>query len=149
MPTRQEMANMTWQGIACGANGIISYSYSTIRKNTKGDEFEKAWGDTCDVAHEVKKMEDVLLSDDVTEEFAEGCKALSKYLPVRFYRHEGRIWMLAVNATREAMRSKIDMPLPCRNLATALGGGASLAPDGKSIVLDLPPMGYAFISFMR
>jgi len=149
MPTRQEMANMTWQGIACGANGIISYSYSTIRKNTKGDEFEKAWGDTCDVAHEVKKMEDVLLSDDVTEEFAEGCKALPKYLPVRFYRHEGRIWMLAVNATREAMRSKIDMPLPCRNLATALGGGVSLAPDGKSIVLDLPPMGYAFVSFMR
>jgi len=30
-----------------------------------------------------------------------------------------------------------------------LGGGASLAPDGKSIVLDLPPMGYAFVSFMR
>ena len=42
-----------------------------------------------------------------------------------------------------------DMPLPCRNLTTALGGGASLAPDGKSIVLDLPPMGYAFVSFMR
>jgi hypothetical protein len=57
--------------------------------------------------------------------------------------------MLAVNATREAVKAKIDTPLQCRNLTTALGGGASLAPDGKSIVLDLPPMGYAFVSFMR
>ena len=149
MPTRQEMANMTWQGIACGANGIIFYSYSTIRKNTKGDEFEKAWGDTCDVAFEIKKMEDVLLSDDVTEEFAAGCKTLSRYLPVRFYRRDGKIWMLAVNATREAMKSRIDMPSSCRDLVTALGVGASLAPDGKSIFLDLPPMAYAFVSFFK
>jgi hypothetical protein len=149
MPTRQEMANMTWQGIACGANGIIFYSYSTVRKNTEGSEFEKAWGDTCDVAHEVKKMEDVLLSDDVTGEFAEGCASLPKYLPVRFYRHEGRVWMLAVNATREPMKSMINTPSPCRNLRTVLGGGATVLPDGRSIELDLPPMGYAFVSFMH
>jgi hypothetical protein len=57
--------------------------------------------------------------------------------------------MLAVNATREAVKAKIDMPLQCRNLTTALGGGASLAPDGKSIFLDLPPMAYAFVSFFK
>ena len=147
MPTREEMANMTWQGIACGANGIVSYSYSTIRKNAKGAEFEKAWGDTCDVAFEVKRMEDVLLSDDVTVDFAKGCAALPKYLPVRFYRHEGRVWMLAVNATREAMRATLPLASPCRDFKTELGGGMTCAQDGRTFTLDLPPLGYAFVSF--
>ena len=147
MPTRAEMANMTWQGIACGANGIVSYSYSTIRKNAKGAEFEKAWGDTCDVAFEVKRMEDVLLSDDVTADFAKGCAALPKYLPARFYRHEGRVWMLAVNATREAMLATLPLDEPCRDLKTELGGGVTGVPDGRALTLDLPPLGYAFVSF--
>ena len=147
MPTRAEMANMTWQGVACGANGIVSYSYSSIRRNLKGPEFEKAWGDTCDVAFEVKKMEDVLLSDDVSADFAKGCAVLPKYLPVRFYRHDGKVWMLAVNATREPMRAKLDFGAQCRDFKTALGGGVTLLPDERTLDLDFPPMGYAFVSF--
>ena len=149
MPTREEMANMTWQGVACGANGIVSYSYSSIRKNTKGEEFEKAWGDTCAVAFEVKSMEDVLLSDDVTADFARGCASLPKYLPVRFYRHGGWFWMLAVNATREPMRTKLCVGLRCRDLKTTLGSGVSLLPGGQTFDLDMPPLGYAFVSFVR
>ena len=147
MPTRDEMANMTWQGIACGANGIVSYSYSTIRKNAKGEEFEKAWGETCDVAFEVKKMEDVLLADDITADFVKGCTALPKYLPVRFWRHEGRVWMLAVNATREPMKATLPLGSRYQDLKTKLGGGVRLLPDGSTLDLDFQPMGYAFVSF--
>jgi hypothetical protein len=147
MPTRAEMANMTWQGIACGANGIVSYSYSTIRKNAKGDEFEKAWGETCDVAFEVKGLEDVLLSDDITADFAKACAALPKYLPVRFYRHEGRVWMLAVNATREPMKAQLPLGSRYQDFKTKLGGGVKLLPDGCTLDLDFPPMGYAFVTF--
>ena len=146
MPTRDEMANMTWQGIACGANGIVSYSYSTIRKNAKGEEFEKAWGETCDVAFEVKGMEDVLLSDDITSDFAKGCAALPKYLPVRFWRHEGRVWMLAVNATREPMKATLPLGSRYQDLKTKLGGGVRLLPDGSTLALEFPAMGYAFVS---
>lgn len=146
MPTRDEMANMTWQGIACGANGIVSFCYFSIRKKMKGEEFEKAWGETCAVAFEVKRLEDVLLSDDITVEFRDSCAALPQYLPVRFYRHAGRVWMLAVNATREPMKAKLDLGAPCRDFKTALGGGVALLPDGTTLDLDFPPMGYAFIS---
>ena len=149
MPTRQEMANMTWQGIACGANGVIFYSYSSIRNNTKGEEFEKVWGDTCDVAFEVKKMEDVLLSDDATAEFAAACEKLPAYMPVRFYRHDGRVWMLVVNATREAMKGSLPVGSPCRDLKAVLGAGVACAPDGRALNVDLPPLGYAFVSFFR
>ena len=92
-------------------------------------------------------MEDVLLSDDVTVDFAKGCAALPKYLPVRFYRHEGRVWMLAVNATREAMRATLPLASPCRDFKTELGGGMTCAQDGRTFTLDLPPLGYAFVSF--
>ena len=149
MPTRAEMANMTWQGIACGANGIVSYSYSTIRKHAKGDEYEKAWGETCDVAFEVKKMEDVLLSDDITADFAKACAALPQYLPIRFYRHEGRVWMLAVNATRKPMKASLPLGSRCQDFKTKLGGGVTLRPDGSTLDLDFPPMGYAFVSFQN
>ena len=147
MPTREEMANMTWQGVACGANGIVSYSYSSIRKKTKGEEFEKAWGDTCAVAFEVKSMEDVLLADDVTAEFAVGCQVLPKYLPVRFWRHEGRVWMLAVNATREPMKAQLPLGSRYQDFTAKIGGGVTLLPDGSTLDLDFTPMGYAFVSF--
>ncbi|MBR4651853.1 MAG: hypothetical protein IKO72_00700 [Kiritimatiellae bacterium] len=149
MPTREEMANMTWQGIACGANGIVSYSFSTIRRHAKGAEYEKAWGDTCSVAFEVKLMEDVLLADDVTARFKKHCASLPKYLPVRFYSHDGRTWMLAVNATREAMRAGMPLPAKCTDFKTRLGGGVACASDGRSLSLDLPPLGYAFVSFVE
>ena len=147
MPTRAEMANMTWQGIACGANGIVSYSYSTIRKHAKGEEFEKAWGETCDVAFEVKKMEDVLLSDDITADFAQECAALPQYLPVRFWRHEGKVWMLAVNATRKPMKASLPLGSRYQDFTTKIGGGVTLLPDGSTLDLDFPPMGYAFVTF--
>ena len=92
-------------------------------------------------------MEDVLLSDDITADFAKCCADLPKYLPVRFYRHEGRVWVLAVNATREAMRSTLALDAPCRDFKTTLGGGVACSPDGRTLALDLPPLGYAFVSF--
>ena len=72
---------------------------------------------------------------------------LPKYLPVRFYRHDGKVWMLAVNATREPMRAKLDLGAQCRDFKTALGGGVTLLPDERTLDLDFPPMGYAFVSF--
>ena len=138
---------MTWQGIACGANGIVFYSYSSIRKNTKGEEFEKAWGDTCDVAFEVKKMEETLLADDATGSFAAACAKLPSYMPVRFYRNGGKVWMLLVNATREARKGMVSLGSPCRGLDTVLGGGVTASADGCTLDVDLPPLGYAFVSF--
>ena len=94
-------------------------------------------------------MEDVLLSDDISVDFAKGCAALPQHLPVRFYRHEGKVWMLAVNATREPMRAKLDLCAQCRDFKTALGGGVAQASGGCALDIDFPPMGYAFVSFMK
>lgn len=145
MPTREEMACMTWQGIACGANGIVSYSFSTIRKYAKGDAYEKAWSDTCAVAEEVKKMETVLLADGLPVETA----GLPTYVVARAWRHAGSDWYLVVNAMREPQKATVPLATPGAKLATALGRGVTLAPDGRSLVCDFGPMDYAFVEIKR
>ena len=142
MPTREEMANMTWQSVACGANGIVSYAYSSIRKHLKGEEYEKAWGDVCSVGFEVKKMEPVLLSDDLPVEKTSG---LPVYVVVRAWRHDGSDWYLVVNATREPQTAKIALPESRSSLETPVGGGVTLAADGRALDCALPPAGYAFV----
>ncbi len=125
---------MTWQGVACGANGIVSYSYSTIRKNAKGEEFEKAWADTCAMAEEVKKMEEVLLSDEIPVR----TKGLPEFAVARD-------WYLVVNATREPQTATVALDGAYGSFKTALGGGVKLSADGRSLACAFGPMEYAFV----
>ena len=145
MPTREEMSNMVWQGIANGANGIIAYSYSGLRKNLKGEAFDKAWADACAFVFEVRKMERVLLSDEIP------CKrtGLPDGVSVRAWRYAGRDWYLVVNGTRE--EKKVSVPLSKRgaDLNTALGRGAALSADGMSLDCRLGPLEYAFAIIMQ
>ena len=55
--------------------------------------------------------------------------------------------MLAVNATREPMKATLPLGSRYQDLKTKLGGGVRLLPDGSTLDLDFPPMGYAFVSF--
>lgn len=143
MPTREEMCCMTWQGIACGANGIVSYSYSTIRKNAKDEAFEKAWADTCAMAEEVKKMEEVLLSDEIPVK----TKGLPEFVVARAWRHAGRAWYLVVNATREPQTATVALDGAYGSFKTALGRGVkNLSSDGRSLACAFGPMGYAFVA---
>lgn len=141
MPTRQEMANMCWQGVAAGANGLCLYSYSSMRRKMKSAEFDASWADVCDVAREVKRMEGVLLSDG--EPMALSDVPMDR-LAVRAWNHGGRDWVLAVNRTKSPAKARLALPRAFRAIETALGGGASL--EGASLVLDLPPLGYAFVA---
>ena len=142
MPTRREMANMTWQSVACGANGIVFYSYSAIFKDekdpTKAAEY---WADTCGAASEVKKFEDVLLADD----FPVSREGVPEFVVVRAWHHVGRDWYLVVNATRDRQTAKIPLNRYAVTLRTALGSGVSLSADGTALDCAFGPMEYAFV----
>jgi hypothetical protein len=58
------MANMTWQSIAGGANGIIYYAYMHLYEphDDPNDAFAPAWARTRAAAGEIKKYEPVLLT---------------------------------------------------------------------------------------
>ena len=139
-PTRAEMANMVWQGIAAGANGICGYSFGSMRKNSPKAEQEKFWPDVCHVLREVKSMEDVLLAEDIALPFQD----LPKTLVARAYRHGGADYVLVVNRTAEKASAALKLEgEPYRGLSTCCGAGVRLEDGGLKV--DFDGLGYAFL----
>lgn len=140
MPSFAEMANMNWQSVAAGANGLVLYSFEPLCKHLEGAEFDRAWGDVCRAAEEVKRMEPVLLGDPS----AAVAGAIPDSLVVRAFRHEGADWVLVVNRTAEPTKAKLALARPCAGIRTVLGGGVRLS-DAKGLEVDFAGLGYAFV----
>ncbi|HOF62284.1 MAG TPA: hypothetical protein PK251_14895 [Candidatus Latescibacteria bacterium] len=141
MPSRAEIANMTWQLVAAGANGLCSYAFHAMRKNLKGEAFDKAWADVCAVALDVKSVEAVLLSDEVPPAFG---GIPEKALVVRTCRQGGKDWVLVANRTMAPVKATLESPRRYASLRTALGGGVALSAVGD-LTVDFQPLGYAFV----
>ena len=139
-PTRGELANMTWQGIAAGANGICAYSFRAIQRNLKGAEYDAAWGSVCSVTKEVRSQEDVLLS--VGSPIVIG--DVPKELVVRTYDHDGKAWALVVNRTDETVRARLRLPRPFASMKVVCGDGVKLA--GDVLEVDFERLGYALVA---
>ena len=119
MPTRDEMRSMTWQAIACGANGIIYYYFEdAYRRGGTKEENERRWADLCAVVREVKEKVSVLLSDPgpVVEDVPENLVC--------------RTW--------KAAECKVHL-LVCNTTRTAVNGSVRIGSIPHSI--DLPPIG--------
>lgn len=141
-PMRVEMLNMTWQGIAAGANGIVMYSFEAMRRNLKDKEkFEKTWAEVVAVAKEVKRFEPILLSDDLP--VAEG---LPKEIVARAWRHGDSDCYLLVNRFRIAAKGSLKLPCMAQGIETEVGTGVGLSADGRSLVCDFGPLGYAIVT---
>lgn len=140
LPTRREMANMVWQGIAAGANGICGYSFGSMRKNSKPAEQAKFWPDVCWVLREVKSMEPVLLADDIDLPIGN----LPKTLVARAYRLDGVDHLLLVNRTAENVVATLDLPKGAY-ASTAIACGEGVYQDGNQLKVIFDGLGYAFL----
>ena len=136
MPTENEMRAMSWQMIACGANGLIYYAFHQMRRNC-GEDFPRDWAAVKIVASEVARHADVLMSEpgpavksDVHESF----------LPVRTWRRGGEAFVLAVNATPKQVAAKAVVEGSWKTCSTMFGSPANLV-DGGTVSVDVPPWG--------
>ena len=139
MPTREELGNMTWQGIAAGANGICFYAYHCVRDHLKGEAFDRAWGDIVTVGREVRRMETVLTADPLPPP-----NPMPKGLMVRGWRQGGRDWYLIVNRHAKPFKGVVPLNRDAAALETSVGEGVTLA--GRSLACDFKPLGYVLIS---
>ena len=144
MPSKSEMANMNWQGIAAGANGLCLYGYHSLYRNLKGEAFRSVWKDVCEAASEVKSMESVLLSDGLTIKMPE-----RNDVAVRAWTRKDGDWYLIVNCNAKAATGMVVLSRRYQSLFEALGGGARLLSDGDRIRYDLPPLGYVFVKLVH
>ena len=122
-PTKEELACMTYQGIAAGANGLFDFCLSADPATERGREFAANWGNVCDVAAEVKSKADLILSDP-----GPAVASAPKEVVVRTWRTDsGEVKALVVNRTRQPARGEVRLA------------------DGAAFAFDLAPLGYGFV----
>ena len=143
MPTREEMRNMTWQGIAGGANGIIFYSYTYLMKSPT-TPFEKGFADVCAVAQEVRNLFPVLLSDGTPPVFA----VKNDSLAVRTWRKGSKLYLLAVNRTRDELKETVALREDFTNAKLIMGEGFTKA-EGQVLSFALKPIGVVMLELDR
>ena len=145
-PTQKELANMTWQSIAGGANGIIYYAYQHLAEphEDPNDAFEPAWARTKAAAAEVKRYEPVLLSAETPVAVAGATESVA----VRTWRHGGEAYLLAVNCTTNAQTATLTL---AEKVGARLAADFGPAPkiDGGKIEVSLGPIDYVMLRFGR
>lgn len=144
-PTEAEIANMCWQHIAHGANGLISYCYHSLFRDLKDETLrEDFWGRICRANEGVKRMIPVLLSVEPTPALAD----VPLTMPARIWRKDGRLYILVVNVENAEQSAKIGFrggKAGCTVSGIELGAAsrAEIA-DGK-LSVTLPAVGFAII----
>ena len=145
-PSRDELANMTWQSIASGANGIIYYSFGQVMKRPRDDSedsFKAAWERVKSAAAEVKKYEAVLLSDGEPLGVAGATEAVA----ARAWRHDGFVYVLAVNSTRELQSASLSLAEPMELVSSEFGAAPRV--NGAKVDVDFAPIGYVMVKLKR
>ena len=102
IPTAAEISNMAWQAIACGANGLLFYSFHDVMRDdpSKADE---RWEDVKKVALAVKAHEPTLLAAGPVPEIAGETDTIA----ARVYNVNDALKVLVVNAARKAQKTAL------------------------------------------
>ncbi len=142
-PTREELRQMTWQYLAAGANGIMYYSFNTLRDFAKGADFEAKWTELKEIAAEVKSFEKVFLSD----EDAPVVSGMTESVGARAWRHDGNVWLLVVNATRRPQKVRLTLDCAVSGPVRSIFGTKPSLIGTSSFACDLKPLECVFVSF--
>ena len=141
-PTQKEMANMGWQSMAGGANGLIFYAYQHLSEPHEDpeDAFEPAWTRTKAMAEEFRKYMDVFLSIDP----APAVQSSNGNVAARTWRYKGDTYLLAVNCTTNAQNATLMLSEEAGRIVTA-DFGAKPKMTGKMVEVALEPIGYRML----
>ena len=139
-PTRRELASMTWQQIAVGANGIFFYSYGQMLNQCKSESELIEYFDeiTVPVAREVKRFIPVLLLDP-----GPAVTAKPERTRVRTWTDGTSVYVLICNTHPETRTGEVVIPGDWTSCDTALGSGVTL--KGGKLLLDMKPIDTAIV----
>ena len=139
MPTREEMANMVWQNVAGGANGLVLYSYTYLMQNP-AVPFERGWADVCAAGQEVRDHFDMLLAGDEPPAFSvDGVGIVA-----RTWREGDAIWVLAVNTEAKSVTGSVTVRAEIASPTVEMGSGFGGLRGGK-LDFKLGPMGRTIV----
>ncbi len=143
-PTRRELASMTWQQIAEGANAIFFYSYGQMLNKCNGESELMEYFDetTVPVAREVKRLIPVLLLDP-----GPAIASVPAKTRVRTWTDGRSLFVLVCNTHPEKRTGEVVLPGTWARSETLLGGGAAFQKD--RLVLDMKPIDSVLVRLDR
>lgn len=145
-PTEAEIANMNWQHIALGANGLIAYNFHSLKRDCDPKLAPEYWRRIRSAFEPVKRLFPVLLSVEQAPQAA-GAPAM---MPVRTWMLAGDLYVLAVNPLQEGQSASLSVGGGDWTLAGVEAGSAEKAAvSGSRIDLELAPVGFAMLRLSR
>ncbi len=151
-PTEQQLRQMTYQMIVGGANGIIYYEFDCLWKMDKKTPFVQEWAKVKRVAAELLDYSPIILSNEAVhpnytfpEQWAREVNE-GRACGVRFWRHEGRDYVLAVNPYAAKQKTcEFGKPRTATEFYKMTGAAAMTLSDDL-ITLVMPPMDVVWIA---
>ena len=137
-PTSEEIANMTWQSIAGGANGFVYFRYHQLReRESKGGAkwWKDIWPGVCAAARDVKRFEQVILGEP-----GQPVPDAPADIAVRSWKVDGADWFLFVNATTNRLSCDVALANVSGAWKTEFGLAGSVRPVARGLSLDLCPL---------
>ena len=138
-PTMAEMRSMNWQHVAAGANGVISFSFSSMYKQP---EFQEVWNQTVAANEEIAKAVPVLLSVEPRPSVVPSDR---KRLSCRTWVKDGKLHLLACNLTTKPISAYATLEYGVWKLEDRYMADGEVSVDGRKVKYDLPPMGVSFV----
>jgi hypothetical protein len=142
-PTEAELRSMCWQCIACGANGLVMYSWFDLWKEPNGVPFAQRWAEVCRVGQEIKEQIPVLLATGP----APTVSGAPAELAVRTWGKDGAAYVLVVNTTGEPRTASLTLSEPFAAAQRVFGPEPKLV--GASLGLALAPLEPALVRLTR
>jgi hypothetical protein len=145
-PTADEMRSMTWQCIAEGATGLVFYSWFDIKRNSDVP-FDVQWAHLKRIAAEVDQMAPVLLSIEpapvVKAAAVSAPSEAPKWLHPLVKRHEGKVYLIAVNDGDGEDMVRFTLPAAPRSIRE-LSENRVIPADGRSFQDRSPKLSVRF-----
>lgn len=142
-PTLEEMRSMAWQCIAEGANGIVFYCWTDLRRNA-ATPFEESWSRVKTVAQEIKAMIPVLLSVEKPPRIEAPDEPWLNWTAKRLGH---TTYLIAVNNAPQPHTAEFRLSQEPKTIR--LSDGTSLPRQGKRLTVEFDPLAVRIVGLMQ
>ncbi len=141
LPAAADIHSMTWLALCAGAEGVCYYSYHNIRNGNGGETFEQRFAAASEVATELRRYEDVFLSDETpVAASVDG----SSDIVCRTWKKNGNTYLAVANKTWNAVSGTVRLGDSFAAMQTLIGENQTLS--GNAVTVSLPSKGMSFLA---